>query len=201
MKKTILSLLIILPQLLQAQTITFLDKKNNQPIPAVVVRGSNNNFLSNDEGILKLNLSSPQDMVASHISYESKSFRVNPGDNIQVFLDRMEFSLSEVVVSSFETERPLLQQAAAIHKVPYSDLLRFNETSLVNAFNTRPGIKVEERAPASYRISIRGSSLRAPFGVRNVKVYWNEIPFTAPDGTTPLNILDLSNLGNTEIIK
>src|SRR5690606_12770632 len=85
MKKTILSLLIILPQLLQAQTITFLDKKNNQPIPAVVVRGSNNNFLSNDEGILKLKLSSPQDMVASHISYESKSFRVNPGDNIQVF--------------------------------------------------------------------------------------------------------------------
>src|SRR5690606_41247029 len=61
--------------------------------------------------------------------------------------------------------------------------------------------RVEERAPASYRISIRGSPLTAPFGVMNVKIYWNDIPFTTPDATTLLNILDLTNIEKTEIFK
>lgn len=203
MKKKLLLTLLILPSLLSAQTVvSFIDSKSNDPIPAVLVKANNKaNYVANENGELTLSLSHSVDMITSHISYESKSFTVVPNEKIQIFLDRMEVSLTEVIVTSFETERPLLEQAAAISRVSESDLYRFNETSLVNAFNTKPGIRVEERAPASYRISIRGSSLRAPFGVRNVKIYWNDVPFTAPDGTSPLNILDLSNVGNTEIIK
>jgi iron complex outermembrane receptor protein len=110
-------------------------------------------------------------------------------------------SLAEISVSAFESERPLLAQSASISLVTERDFNRFSETSIVNSFNTNPGIRIEERAPASYRISIRGSSLRSPFGVRNVKVYWNDVPFTSPDGTTPLNLLDLSNIQTAEVIK
>src|SRR5690606_27814540 len=53
----------------------------------------------------------------------------------------------------------------------------------------------------SYRISIRGSSLRAPFGVRNVKIYYNGIPFTDPGGTSYLNQLGYNNVNSLEIIK
>ena len=35
-----------------------------------------------------------------------------------------------------------------------------------------PGVRMEERTPGSYRLSIRGSLLRSPFGIRNVKVYF-----------------------------
>lgn len=111
------------------------------------------------------------------------------------------FNLSGVTVRAFDSERPLLQQAASVSRVTEQDLMRFNESSPVLAFNQKAGIRIEERAPASYRISIRGSSLRSPFGVRNVKVYWNEVPFTAPDGTTALNLLDLSNIRTAEVIK
>jgi iron complex outermembrane receptor protein len=48
---------------------------------------------------------------------------------------------------------------------------------------------MEERSPGSYRLNIRGSSLRSPFGVRNVKIYYNNIPFTDPGGNTYLNSL------------
>ncbi|GMQ28895.1 TonB-dependent receptor family protein [Algoriphagus confluentis] len=110
-------------------------------------------------------------------------------------------NLSSVTVTAFESERPLLEQSAAVVTVSERDFSRFNEISPVNAFNQKAGVRIEERAPASYRVSIRGSSLRSPFGVRNVKVYWNEVPFTSPDGTTALNLLDLSNIRTSEVVK
>jgi iron complex outermembrane receptor protein len=110
-------------------------------------------------------------------------------------------NLGAVTVTAFESERPLLQQSAAVVQVTERDFGRFNEISPVNAFNQKAGVRIEERAPASYRVSIRGSSLRSPFGVRNVKVYWNEVPFTAPDGTTALNLLDLANVRSSQVVK
>jgi len=127
--------------------------------------------------------------------------KVFPKGEFSVQLVPSAMNLSGVTVSAFDTERPLLQQAASVSRVTEQDLMRFNESSPVLAFNQKAGIRIEERAPASYRISIRGSSLRSPFGVRNVKVYWNEVPFTAPDGTTALNLLDLSNIRTAEVIK
>jgi iron complex outermembrane receptor protein len=127
--------------------------------------------------------------------------KVFPKGEFSVQLVPSVMNLSGVTVSAFDTERPLLQQAASVSRVTEQDLMRFNESSPVLAFNQKAGIRIEERAPASYRISIRGSSLRSPFGVRNVKVYWNEVPFTAPDGTTALNLLDLSNIRTAEVIK
>jgi iron complex outermembrane recepter protein len=62
-----------------------------------------------------------------------------------------------------------------------------SKTSLLNGLNTVAGVRMEERSPGSYRINIRGSSLRSPFGVRNIKVYWNEIPVTDPGGNTYFN--------------
>ncbi len=60
---------------------------------------------------------------------------------------------------------------------------------------------MEERSPGSYRLNIRGSSLRSPFGVRNVKIYYNNIPFTDPGGHTYLNQLGYYNFQTIEIIK
>jgi len=203
MKTKLLLVLVFLPFLISAQTtLTFLDEQSKEPVVGVVVKSSaKTTYISDEKGEISTAISAPTEMIASHISYGIQAFLALPGERTSINLQRAQIPLTEVIVSSFETQRPLLEQAAAIQRIPESDLYRFNETSIVNAFNTKPGIRVEERAPASYRISIRGSSLRAPFGVRNVKVYWNDIPFTAPDGTTPLNILDLSNVENTEIIK
>lgn len=109
--------------------------------------------------------------------------------------------LQEVTIRSFEANRPLLQVPASVGLVMGTDLQRFNNTSLVSAVNNLPGIRMEERSPGSYRFSIRGSSLRSPFGVRNVKVYWNDLPLTDPGGNTYLNQLDANSISQIEIIK
>ncbi|TAE27591.1 MAG: TonB-dependent receptor [Cytophagales bacterium] len=117
-------------------------------------------------------------------------------------LSRDTVRLDEVVVRAYESNRPLLQTAASIGILSRRDLTdRFSTPTLVPALNTIPGVRADERSPGSYRLSIRGSLIRSPFGVRNVKVYWNDLPLTDAGGSTPLNALDVRALGGAEIIK
>jgi iron complex outermembrane receptor protein len=112
-----------------------------------------------------------------------------------------EKTLQEVIVKAYEQNRKLKEIPAAVNYVGPSTLERFNPSSIVQAINSTPGIRMEERSPGSYRMNIRGSSLRSPFGVRNVKIYFNDIPITDPGGTTYLNQLGYYNINSIEIIK
>jgi iron complex outermembrane receptor protein len=181
--------------------ITVIDAKTQNLLENVRVRPETGKAeLTNASGIVTFSGSEIQKFTFFKSGYEPFSGEFGAGEHTVQLIEKS-FNLSEVTVTAFESERPLLEQSAAISLVTERDFNRFNETSIVNSFNTKPGIRIEERAPASYRISIRGSSIRSPFGVRNVKVYWNEVPFTSPDGTTPLNLLDLSNIRTAEVIK
>lgn len=109
--------------------------------------------------------------------------------------------LQEVIVRAFEQNRQLREVSAAINYIDQQQLSRYNNTSLLPALNATPGVHMEERSPGSYRLNVRGSTLRSPFGVRNVKVYWNGIPFTDPGGNTYLNQLSFFNVNSMEVIK
>ncbi len=95
----------------------------------------------------------------------------------------------------------MLETTASVGIVGPRAFQRSSPTTFTNAVNTVPGVRMEERSPGSYRFSVRGSLLRSPFGVRNVKFYWNGIPFTDANGNTPLNSLDYASVGRMEIIK
>lgn len=109
---------------------------------------------------------------------------------------------AEITAQGFGSEQKLLQTAGAVSIITPRIIERDNEGSLLPALNTVAGLRVEERSPGSYRIAVRGSNLlRSPFGVRNLKTYWNDIPLTDARGTTPINLLDLRHIGTIEIIK
>ncbi len=110
-------------------------------------------------------------------------------------------SLSEVVIRGYENNRRLLEAPVAVSVVGQREMQRFSPVSLLPALNSVPGVRMEERSPGSYRLSIRGSLLRSPFGVRNVKVYWNDIPFTDAGGNSYFNLLDQSGMQQVEILK
>jgi iron complex outermembrane receptor protein len=110
-------------------------------------------------------------------------------------------TLQEVTVKAYEQNRKLMQVPASIAVINKTQLSHFNNTNILPALNTNPGIRMEERSPGSYRLNIRGSSLRSPFGVRNVKTYYNDIPYTDPGGNTYLNQLSFYNIQSAEVIK
>ena len=110
-------------------------------------------------------------------------------------------TLDEIIIQAYTADRPPEQVPASIGYLNRDDLNRFSNTSMLPAANTIPGVRMEERSPGSYRFSIRGSTIRSPFGVRNVKVYWNGIPFTDAGGNTYLNLVhaDFDNDGDDDL--
>lgn len=110
-------------------------------------------------------------------------------------------TLREVVVQAYVSGRPLSEVPAAVGYLDSAALNRFSNTSLLPAANMIPGVRMEERSPGSYRFSIRGSLLRSPFGVRNVKIYWNGVPLTDAGGNTYLNLIDFQAIDKFEVIK
>ncbi|HEY4290029.1 MAG TPA: TonB-dependent receptor [Puia sp.] len=109
--------------------------------------------------------------------------------------------LNEAIVKAYEQNRKLTDVGAPVNIVSKASLNRFGNSSILQALNTNPGVRMEERSPGSYRLNIRGSSLRSPFGVRDIKIYWNDIPLTDPGGNTYLNQLGFYNFQSLEIIK
>ena len=110
--------------------------------------------------------------------------------------------LREVTVTGYAQNRTLLETGASVGLLTRRDLnQRFSTPTPVAALNTLAGVRADERSPGSYRLSIRGSLIRSPFGVRNVKVYWNDLPLTDAGGNTPFNALDVRTLGRMEVIK
>ena len=105
------------------------------------------------------------------------------------------------MVNAYLYNRPISEVPTAVAVLGQKDFERFNNTSLLPAVNIVPGVRMEERSPGSYRFSIRGSLLRSPFGVRNVKMYWNGLPLTDGGGNTYLNLIDFNAVANLEIIK
>ena len=117
-------------------------------------------------------------------------------------LDTIQYNeLSNVTVKAFEQNRSGIKVSASINVINQRTLNLFSPTSIVQAVNTTPGVRMAERPPGSYCFFIRGCSLCSPFGVRNVKVYFNDIPITDPGGHTYLNQLGYYNFNSIEIIK
>jgi iron complex outermembrane recepter protein len=109
--------------------------------------------------------------------------------------------LEETLVRGFETNQSNLKTAASVSKISTRQIEQFGNTNLTYAINSQAGVRMEERSPGSYRLAIRGSSLRSPFGVRNVKVYLNGIPISDANGITYFNQIDMNALQSIEILK
>ncbi|MFC3559775.1 TonB-dependent receptor [Pedobacter jamesrossensis] len=109
--------------------------------------------------------------------------------------------LKEVVVKGYYNKQPILRSVSAVSLIDSNLIRNQQSSSLVSTFNTVPGVRMEERSPGSYRLSLRGSLLRSPFGIRNIKVYVDDFPLTDAGGNTYLNLIDVASFSSIEIYK
>ncbi len=210
MKYTILLYLLLatLCQVAAAQNIvsgTVKDAQNYKPLPGALIRAeSGETARVNAAGNYSITVPDRTPYIlVSHLGFYTDTVFIAEGENstYDILLKPRPQMLSEVEVQGYETNRPLLQTAGAISIIGGEVIRRSDESSLVRAVNTVPGVKMDERAPASYRLSIRGSTLRSPYGIRNVKLYFNGLPLTEANGTTALNLIDAASIGSIEILK
>lgn len=158
--------------------------------------------VTDSNGMFAFNSSTEKNIISfSHVSYQTVWGRYGAYENIVVAVQVLDSALPGIVVKAFEINTDLKNVPVTVSVLSTTDLERYSSASVLPAVNTVPGVKMDERSPGSYRLSIRGNLLRSPFGVRNVKVYWNGIPFTDANGNTYLNQLGFNNVGKIEIIK
>lgn len=109
--------------------------------------------------------------------------------------------IKQVTITGYLTEQPMQSVPASVNVLTSAQLKLQPDNSLVPALNTIPGVRMEERSPGSYRLSIRGSLLRSPFGIRDVKVYYDDLPLTDAGGNTYLNAIDVNSVQGIEVLK
>lgn len=109
--------------------------------------------------------------------------------------------LESILIKGYESNAKARFVPASISTISQKDIQKLSSFSLLPAFNNVSGVRMEERSPGSYRLSVRGSLLRSPFGVRNVKIYLDDFILTDAGGNTYINLLDVNSVGQTEIIK
>src|SRR5512133_809417 len=111
------------------------------------------------------------------------------------------FKLKEIEIKAYFTPHPLIYSPSSAFIVDKNLIKQQSGNSFLPAINVVPGVRMEERSPGSYRLSIRGSLLRSPFGVRNVKIYIDEFPLTDAGGNTYLNLIHPNSIHSIQILK
>lgn len=203
---TAISIFIICVQPCMAQyfihgTVT---GEGNRPLPGVTVKAVNADIsaITDSTGNYGFEFDRPATTLHfTHSGYESLQLEITEPTVKNVRLQVSTNYLSQVTLYAFEGVNTRKTLPAAVTLINAGDIEKAGNYSFVQAVNNVPGVKMDERSPGSYRVSIRGNLLRSTFGVRNVKVYWNGIPFTDANGNTYLNELAVSNIGKIEIIR
>jgi len=112
--------------------------------------------------------------------------------------------LEPIEVTATRSIRDILDIPYAVDRVD-QDQIQLAEPglSLEESVRSLPGIIVHNRNNVSQgdRISIRGLGSRASFGVRGVKLVLDGIPLTMADGQSQLNNLDLTSVGQIEVLR
>ncbi|MCH8330724.1 MAG: Plug domain-containing protein, partial [Bacteroidetes bacterium] len=129
------------------------------------------------------------------------AFKVHALDKDSLIKDTL-IMLKEVEIRAFDSELPLEHTPVPITVIDEVQLNNANNGSILSAINMVPGVKMESRGlGGSRRISIRGSLLRSPFGVRNISVFLYGVPITDADGSTPFELADPFLLDRIEVVK
>lgn len=128
------------------------------------------------------------------------AFAVEKGDSLRWNINP-DILLDDVVVVGYLQPQQRLLTPTTVSILNEEQIRLQSQSSMVPSLNTLPGIRMEERSPGSYRLSIRGSLVRSPYGVRNVKIYYNDFALTDAGGNSYLNVLNVNDLAGIEILK
>lgn len=180
------------------------DQQTGASLPGATIKAGTTVRSATGEGEFELPFAAgTETMEVSFIGYETRIIKLQ-GDMgyLNIALVSSNTNLSTVTVTGYETNRRLLETAGSIGVLRAKDLQRGDNMDIMPAMNTIPGVKMEAYSAGNYRISIRGSLINNPWGIRNLRIYWNDIPLSSPDGTALKTIdFDPTIIGSVEVLK
>jgi iron complex outermembrane recepter protein len=210
MKKNFLTLLLVIftlstyAQVVVSGKVVDADVQQALPGATITIKGKvDKGTVTDNNGKFSIRMDANADALeVSFIGYETIKVKLGAiTQNLTISLVPSTEDLNEVQVIGFATERSLQETSASISLLTSKDLSKQNATSLSQSLNNLPGIRVDQSGLDNQRITIRGIGANSNLGVRGIKVYFNDIPLTEPDGYTRMEALDFTTIGRVEIIR
>ena len=210
MKKKFLTILLFIFSVSSfAQVVVsgkVVDADNQQALPGanITVKGKvDKGTITDRNGKFSIRMDANADAIeVSFIGYETVKVKLGAiFQNLTISLVPSIEDLDEAQVIGFATERSLQETSASISLLTAKDLSKTNAMSLTQSLNNLPGIRIDQSGLDNQRITIRGIGANSNLGVRGIKVYFNDIPLTEPDGFTRLEGLDFTTIGRFEIMR
>lgn len=96
-----------------------------------------------------------QMLFFSYVGFETVGLKVSENMIPTVRLVRNSPFLEEAIVRAFEHNTEAKSIPASITVLNKASLERYGNTGFVPALSAVPGVKMDERSPGSYRLSIR----------------------------------------------
>ena len=210
MKKNFLTIFLLIfsvfsyAQVVVSGKVVDADVQQTLPGANVTVKGKiDKATITDGNGKFSIRMDANADAIeVSFIGYEPIKIKLGAiTQNLTISLVPSTEDLNEVQVIGFATERSLQETSASISLLTAKDLSKSNATSLTQSLNNLPGIIIDQSGLDNQRVTIRGIGANSNLGVRGIKVYFNDIPLTEPDGYTRLEALDFTTIGRVEIIR
>jgi iron complex outermembrane recepter protein len=210
MKKNFLTLLLVIftlstyAQVVVSGKVVDADVQQALPGATITIKGKvDKGTVTDNNGKFSIRMDANADALeVSFIGYETIKVKLGAiTQNLTISLVPSTEDLNEVQVIGFATERSLQETSASISLLTSKDLSKQNATSLAQSLNNLPGIRVDQSGLDNQRVTIRGIGANSNLGVRGIKVYFNDIPLTEPDGYTRMEALDFTTIGRVEIIR
>jgi iron complex outermembrane recepter protein len=153
------------------------------------------------DGMFCLSGTLPAAVVLQAAGFHARRVELDDLVDDRIALEPLRVELPEVRITP-DPQRSLGTAMLTATRLDSTLLWNFERAGLNSAMQWVPGVQMDQRGHGgSTRLSIRGSLLRSPFGVRGVKVYWGGLPVTLADGSTPLELLDPELVGTMQVVR
>lgn len=184
----------------------FVDGQTHQNLDSVFIetKVTGGKYQSDRFGrlILHGNIAAGDTILVTRLDYIPRKIILDSSGNQYIRLTRKAIELRDVEIVAYTQETRRFESPKTISTIESGDFERHSAASIQSTLNTIPGVLMESRGDGgSRRLSIRGSLMRSPFGVRNLQIYWNEIPLTLADGSSALELIDPEEIGHVDVLK
>lgn len=181
-----------------------IDQQTGEMLAGATIKAGQLSATASEKGEFEIPVPAAIEMLTvSFIGYETQNLKISPGSRyLNITMTSSNINLSTITVTGYESNRKLLETAGSVAVLKARELQRGDNMDIMSAVNTIPGVKMEAYSAGNYRISVRGSLVNNPWGIRNVRIYWNDIPLSSPDGTAQKSIdFDPAIIGSMEVLK
>jgi len=108
--------------------------------------------------------------------------------------------LSEIEISAYRVPGQLKSIAGAVSVIS-SEQIENTALNINSSLTSVPGIVIQEGAPGTMKLTLRGIGSRYPYGTKKIKLFFGEIPMYSIEGETTFDDINPEFIDKIEVLR